>query len=442
MAVGGILEEDGMRKFVGILALVLALALAAPLAAQDKKSKANDKVKKLASGKVIMVVKLTEISGISYSGIVGSIFMFEIEKVVKFEADKGLKKSEASTFNELLKRSGNLGDYKILEYRYEYPSLKGGSGIGPPRQPTDADRKQLKKNTAAHEKLSKLLKKGRRYILTAPSAEAFCSLSGAVMPNKWGSVLPDSKGEIILEKYTGSTLKKIESLLKEKEEKPSPELEKKIDGLIKKLGNDKYRVREKAQKELAKIGKPATGQLKEALKGKDLEVQKRAQEILKKIHLANTEGLKLTLKANKKAYKKDDKFELALEWKNTGNNSVVVQRKLKVCPLVIFEIKGELAMNTSRGGQLTEKDMELLADSPLTIKAGKKFAAKIKGHGWSRASYLTERGIEEGELRLQFGDDERIYAFKKGKYTITAKTKLVNGTEVRSNTVQIEIKSF
>jgi hypothetical protein len=56
-----------------------------------------------------------------------------------------------------------------------------------------------------------------------------------------------------------------------------------IQQLVEELGADDYHVREKAHNALEKIGKPALEALREALKGKDLEVSSRAQELIEKI---------------------------------------------------------------------------------------------------------------------------------------------------------------
>ena len=56
-----------------------------------------------------------------------------------------------------------------------------------------------------------------------------------------------------------------------------------IQQLVGELGHDEYKVREEAHLALEKIGKPALEALREALKGKDLEVSSRAQELIEKI---------------------------------------------------------------------------------------------------------------------------------------------------------------
>lgn len=429
-----------MGRFLCILALV-ALA-ASPLVAQDRKAGKHTKLDKIASSNAIFVVKLAEINEIAYSGIVGSRFMFEIEKVVKFEADKDMVKSGVSTFNTLLTRCKNLGSYNVLEYTYEYPSLTGGSGIGPGPQPTKEDQEKLKRNKAAHSALTRLLKKGRKYILAAPSVKAFCSISGVVVPNKWGSILLDEKDTIIVEKHSKTNLKKLEKLLAVgKEKKASSVSEKEIGELIKKLAAESYKEREKAHKELVKIGRPAIEQLKKALESKDAEVQERAKKILAEIDKLDPPtvgGLQVTLKANKKTFRKGDEFVLTVEWKNVGKEDIKVHKMLKSNPLMVLEIQGELAMGIGRWGM--PPDPHLLADGPVTIKPGKSVTAKIEGRGWSEPMSMDKNGNMKKETQVGLFDDDHVLGFKTGKYTLTLKTKLADGREVRSKPIKIEIK--
>jgi hypothetical protein len=66
--------------------------------------------------------------------------------------------------------------------------------------------------------------------------------------------------------------------------KPKETLQQKIDRLIKELGSDGYDAREKAQKDLEAIGKPAVPALQKAAKSKDLEIASRAADALSKIN--------------------------------------------------------------------------------------------------------------------------------------------------------------
>jgi hypothetical protein len=350
--------------------------------------------------------------------------------------------SAVSTFNSLLTRCKNLGTHNVLEYSYEYPSLTGGSGMGPGPQPTKEDREKLKKHKDFHSALTRLLKKGRKYIFAAPSAGAFCSISGVVVPNKWGSVRLDEKDTIIVEKHSKTNVKKLEKLLAAaKEKKASPVSEKKIGELIEKLAAESYKEREKAHKELVKIGKRAKEQLKKALESKDAEVQERAKKILAEIAKLNphpSEWLEVTLKANKKTYRKDDKFVLTVEWKNVGKEDIKVHKMLKSNPLMVLVIQGELSMGIGRWGM--PPDDHLLADGPVTIKPGKSVTARMEGRGWSEHTAVDKDGNTKKELQIGIFDDDHVLGFKTGKYTLTLKTKLADGREVRSKPIKIEIK--
>ncbi len=68
-----------------------------------------------------------------------------------------------------------------------------------------------------------------------------------------------------------------------KKRTPTPDVQKKIDDLIKKLDDDEPDVREKAMQALAELGALARGKLADAMKGGDAEVRRRARWALEKI---------------------------------------------------------------------------------------------------------------------------------------------------------------
>jgi hypothetical protein len=93
------------------------------------------------------------------------------------------------------------------------------------------------------------------------------------------------------EKSTGSAQKdkilqekvqqeKKEGAVREDVQKPDPELAKKIEKLIGRLGDEEFGVREAAYNELREIGEPARTWLKKALDSKDPEVRWRASRLL------------------------------------------------------------------------------------------------------------------------------------------------------------------
>ncbi len=65
--------------------------------------------------------------------------------------------------------------------------------------------------------------------------------------------------------------------------KPGPDVDARVAELIKGLGAANFSAREKASKGLVAIGKPALGQLKEAMKNPDPEVASRAETVAEEI---------------------------------------------------------------------------------------------------------------------------------------------------------------
>src|SRR4051812_40498442 len=64
---------------------------------------------------------------------------------------------------------------------------------------------------------------------------------------------------------------------------PDAASEKRLHRLIRDLGDDDFETRERATADLRKFGVPARGALRAALKDPDLEIRRRAEEILKGI---------------------------------------------------------------------------------------------------------------------------------------------------------------
>jgi hypothetical protein len=179
-----------------VLVLAFLALLASHVCAQGEKGKpkdddiAGDVAKKIASSNVIMVAKLVRIDEIGYSGFVGSYFIFEVKRILKFEAGDARGRYEMSMFHELSKRNANLAKAKYLEFKFEYVGNEG---------------------KAEHERLLKLLRQNESYIIAAPMA-SFDPFLGLIMPNKWGSV--GNAGKPIMEEYSQAAITKIESLVK------------------------------------------------------------------------------------------------------------------------------------------------------------------------------------------------------------------------------------
>jgi len=69
----------------------------------------------------------------------------------------------------------------------------------------------------------------------------------------------------------------------QQETKPDADLDRKIEKLVEQLGDNKFRVREAATKELIVLGKRAVPALRKALRSTDADVRLRAQVILNEI---------------------------------------------------------------------------------------------------------------------------------------------------------------
>ncbi len=69
----------------------------------------------------------------------------------------------------------------------------------------------------------------------------------------------------------------------QQEAKPDADLDRKIEKLVEQLGDNKFRVREAATKELTALGKRAVPALRKALRSTDADVRLRAQVILNEI---------------------------------------------------------------------------------------------------------------------------------------------------------------
>src|SRR5207248_4177715 len=75
---------------------------------------------------------------------------------------------------------------------------------------------------------------------------------------------------------------------------PDPQADRnRIERLIKQLGDDDFADRQSASKELDAIGEPALERLRAAVGDPDLEVRKRAQELVEKISVRRTMRLAL-----------------------------------------------------------------------------------------------------------------------------------------------------
>src|SRR5262245_50075262 len=71
----------------------------------------------------------------------------------------------------------------------------------------------------------------------------------------------------------------------------SDEARANIDNLIQQLGDNTFKVRQKASTDLVKLGPAVIKSLENALKNPDLEISRRAEECLRQIEEASSVGL-------------------------------------------------------------------------------------------------------------------------------------------------------
>ncbi len=116
-----------------------------------------------------------------------------------------------------------------------------------------------------------------------------------------------------------------------------------IQSLIKKLGSNRYAIREKARLELEKIGMPALKALREASKSKDLEVSQTAGKLVKKLEQQIITSDLLTPR--------------------------MVRLNLKDTP--VTEAISQLAKETGFDIQVDPNDREILGKRKITLDTGK-----------------------------------------------------------------------
>jgi HEAT repeat protein len=131
----------------------------------------------------------------------------------------------------------------------------------------------------------------------------------------------------------------------------------KIRTLIKDLGDDDFQTREKATEELVKLGNQAETLLQQALKDKDIEVVRRAEECLRRIK--NGTGMVDTAAARLVAlHKPAGAAEVLLGYVPFANN-----------PLVVEEVKTTLAAVAVTNGQVDKALLAALTDKNAVRRA-------------------------------------------------------------------------
>ncbi|MHC4662065.1 MAG: hypothetical protein ACYS8W_10290 [Planctomycetota bacterium] len=147
-------------------------------------------------------------------------------------------------------------------------------------------------------------------------------------------------------------------------------------------------------------------------------------------------GLTLKLSVNKKTVNADkgDKLEFTVKWENTGTKKLTLTRKRNGHPFLFFRIKGEL--DTCIGYGIP--DPETLNSTPVEMEGGESLSDTWKAEAFKRM-YIID-GDMKCKWTYSMGDDSHILGFGGGKYEFTAVTMLDDGTEIKSNTIKLEVK--
>ena len=159
-----------------------------------------------------------------------------------------------------------------------------------------------------------------------------------------------------------------------KETKISPELQAKIEVLIKQLGDEDWRTRESAEESLRKIGEPAKIFLKEAIQSKDPEVKMRATQLLRYLDPEPEEENKdhASLKAYPNAVIKavDDKTGKIVKVKKDGRTVICRTKDGKLC----WETEIDTGNTVIRDIRIAEKED---GKSVITLVFGKHSFGQI-----------------------------------------------------------------
>jgi len=271
------------------------------------------------------------------------------------------------------------------------------------------------------------------------------------------------------------------------EQKVSPELQAKIEELIKQLGDEDWKVREEAQKELIKIGQTALFPLIDVLDSKDPEVRLRAGNILSQLEpelrddevtelkqilkeaKGNTKdilqklcekwwigieggtpvnGLQLTIRSDKKAYKLEplepkERITIEFRLRNIEKEDFYIRKNNQVHPFDTYEINGPEGLVQPKG-RLEEPG----APPPQPTK--NDFTLLEKGKGYVGKTLGKFQGNAIVFYASSWDASATWSLSKPGKYQIKMKYQNLNDGkklgltawtgEVVSNTITIEIK--
>lgn len=143
-----------------------------------------------------------------------------------------------------------------------------------------------------------------------------------------------------------------------------------IRKLVKDLGDERFRIREKASQELLKIGPRAVQYLKEALTNKDLEVVRRAEKCIQDIGKGSSENLIAAAARVVAARKPEGADRVLLDYLGSTDKDFLAEATLEaLTQLAVVEGKP----NAVLVGALADKNAKRRAGAALALtKAGAK----------------------------------------------------------------------
>jgi hypothetical protein len=268
--------------------------------------------------------------------------------------------------------------------------------------------------------------------------------------------------------------------------------EAKIEELIKQLGDEDWKIREEATKELIEIGKPAVFPLIDALDAEDPEIRSRAENILSQLEPEFSKdevivfegrlkqakgkikdileelckkwwigieggtpvnGLQLTIRSDKKEYNLREQITIMFRLRNVGREDIYICKNFEWAPYS-YEItgpKGPIKAETL-SWEPKESVPPLTKDAFTLLKPNKSYIVKTVGEygegindegiifsaqvgTCTRSSWILSK-TGKYQIKIVYGNSPHISAENDGKkFGLKAWTG-----EVVSNTITIEIK--
>jgi hypothetical protein len=155
-----------------------------------------------------------------------------------------------------------------------------------------------------------------------------------------------------------------------------------------------------------------------------------------KLSFVVVDGTRLRLSTDKESFnvENEEELELVAEWKNVGDESIVVQRKISGHPYLAFEVTGQLEEYIGHGVPSPNQD-----DTPVEIEPGETVSASWKAVAWEKEYKDYPDGVWKVKWLYSLDDDDKHLSFGVGISEIVATTKLESGKVVKSNTLEIEV---